>query len=193
MALLFDLHGQHSHESLLRKETHRRYLDRFAGLEEEAAEFNKRFLELADKKKSFELSVSSERDRDARIELLSYAVKEITNAAPKAGEGRELEGEAHRLASFEKLASQVNNAASSLFDDASSVLGQARKARSSLENAAAIDEGLSPLYKRMEDLYYEAEDLAEEFRSYRDNLTYDPARLEEVEERLALLYRLKKK
>jgi DNA repair protein RecN (Recombination protein N) len=193
MAFLFDLHGQHTHESLLRKESHRRYLDRFTGLEEEIFAFNRVFLELADKKKSFELSVNSERDRDARLEILRYGVEEITKAAPKPGEIRELESEARRLGDFEKLAAQVNNAARVVFDDEFSVLSLARRARSSLESAAAIDGDLSAILKRMEDLYYEAEDLSEEFRSYRDDLKYDPGRLEEVEERLALLYRLKKK
>jgi DNA repair protein RecN (Recombination protein N) len=193
MAYLFDLHGQHAHESLLRKETHRRYLDRFAGLEEEAGEFNRVFIELTDCKKTMETSLHNERDREVRIEILRYAVDEINRAAPKSGESRELEAEAARLSDFEKLAAQVNGAAASLFDAEPSVLGLARRARSALEGAAAIDGELSALYKRLEDLYYEAEDLSEELRSYRDGLRYDPERLEEVEERLALLYRLKKK
>jgi DNA repair protein RecN (Recombination protein N) len=193
MAYLFDLHGQHAHESLLRKEIHRRYLDRFAGLEEEAGEFNRVFLELAECKKTMETSLHNERDREARIEILRYAVDEINLAAPRSGESRELEAEAARLSDFEKLAGQVNGAASSLFDAEPSVLSLARRARSALEGAAVIDGELSALYKRLEDLYYEAEDLSEELRSYRDGLRYDPERLEEVEERLALLYRLKKK
>jgi DNA repair protein RecN (Recombination protein N) len=194
MAFLFDLHGQHAHESLMRKENHRRYLDRFAGLENEAAEFNRLFLALADKKNTFEASVSSEREREMRLEILTYAVEEITKAAPKSGESRELEAEAARLGSFEKLAAQVNGTASALFEDEVSVLSLARHARSCLESAAAIDEsGLAAMRRRMEDLYYEAEDLSEELRAYRDSLKSDPDRLEEVEERLALLYRLRKK
>jgi DNA repair protein RecN (Recombination protein N) len=193
MALLFDLHGQHNHESLLRKESHRKYLDRFAGLEDETAGFNRVFLELAEKKKALEVSLSSDRDRETRLEILSYAVEEINKAAPKPGEGRDLEGEAQRLGDFEKLAALVNDAAAVLFDDEGSVLSLARRVKSAVGNAAAVDGSLEPLQKRLEDLYYEAEDISGEFRSYRDNLVFDPQRLEEVEERLALLYRLKKK
>ncbi|GHT97142.1 DNA repair protein RecN [Spirochaetia bacterium] len=193
MALLFDLHGQHAHESLMRKESHRRYLDRFAALEVETAAFNRVFMELADKKKALEASITSERDRDMRLEVLRYAVEEISQAAPKNGETQELENEAQRLGDFEKLAEQVNTAASAFFDNDVSVISLARKSRSAMDSAAAIDAGLGAMQKRMEDLYYEAEDLAEEFRSYRADLTYEPERLEEVEERLALLYRLKKK
>ncbi|MDR2663332.1 MAG: DNA repair protein RecN [Treponema sp.] len=193
MGKLFDLHGQHDHESLLRRDTHRRCLDRFAGIEEEVAAFNGLFTALAEKKKAFDLSLDSERNREERIELLSYAVDEITKAAPRTGESRELEAEAQRLASFEKLSREAENAAALLFDGEMSVLSLARKARSSLEAAASMDESLTGASKRMEDLYYEAEDLAEELRNYRDGLSYDPGRLEEVEDRLGLLFRLKKK
>jgi DNA repair protein RecN (Recombination protein N) len=193
MGLLFDLHGQHSHESLLRRENHRVYLDRFAGLEQEAARFNGFFMALAEKKKTLEQFAANERDRDARLEILRYNVEEIDKAAVKTGESRELEAESKRLASFEKLAAQVNAAAEALSDDEPSVLSLSRRARSSLENAAAIDGELSAARQRVADLYYEAEDLAEELRSYRDTLRYEPGRLEEVEERLALLYRLRKK
>ncbi|MCL2231994.1 MAG: DNA repair protein RecN [Treponema sp.] len=193
MGFLFDLHGQHNHESLLRKETHRVYLDRFAGLEDEAAAFHRLFTELAEKRKALDASFTSERDREARLEILDYAVKEIAKAAPKNGEIKELEAEAQRLGDFEKLSAQVNAAASALFDDEPSLLGLARRSRSALETSASIDISLSPLQKRVEDLYYEAEDISSEFRRYRDALSYDPQRLEEVEERLSLLYRLKKK
>jgi len=196
MGFLFDLHGQHTHETLLRKETHRIYLDRFAGLEDEVIAFTRVFTELADKRKALETINSSARDRDARLEILNYAVEEISKAAPKSGEIKELEAEAQRLGDFEKLSLQVNNAASTLFDDTdsgSSLMSLARQTRTAMDNAASIDASLTPLLKRMEDLYYEAEDLAAEFRGYRDNLSYDPERLEEVEERLSLLYKLKKK
>jgi DNA repair protein RecN (Recombination protein N) len=193
MGLLFDLHGQHSHESLLHKENHRIYLDRFAGLEEEAARFNGLFMDLAEKKRALEKSAANERDRDSRLELLRYTIEEIDKAAVKAGETRELEAESLRLSSFEKLAAFVNAGFESLFEEEPSVLSLSRRVRSSLENAAAIDGELSAAQQRMADLYYEAEDLAEELRSYRDALRYEPGRLEEVEERLALLYRLRKK
>jgi DNA repair protein RecN (Recombination protein N) len=193
MSLLFDLHGQHDHESLLRKENHRRYLDRFAGIEGEVAAYGKVFTELAERRKTLEASYSSQRDREARLELLRYAVDEITAAAPRSGELRELENEAQKLSDFEKLANYVNNAAVALFDGDDSALSLARAARNALDSASAIDSALAGLQKRLEDMYYEAEDIAGEFRSYRDGLTYDPRRQETVDNRLALLYRLGQK
>ncbi|MCL2380610.1 MAG: DNA repair protein RecN [Treponema sp.] len=193
MGMLFDLHGQHNHESLLRKETHRMYLDRFAALEDEAAAFNRVFTELAEKRKAFEASLTSERDRDARLEVLNYAVQEIAKASVKKGEIKELEAESSRLGDFEKLSSQANAACQALYDDEPSLLSLARRSRTALESACAIDASLSPVLKRVEDLYYEAEDLSSELRGYSSALSYDPQRLEEAEERLSLLYKLKKK
>ena len=193
MGFLFDLHGQHTHESLLRKETHRVYLDRFSGLEDEVAAFSQVFTELAEKRKTLEALNRSEKEREQRLELLNYAIEEITKAAPKIGEIKELETETQRLADFEKLSLHVNSVSSALFEDDVSFLSLGRRLRASLENAASVDSSLSTVLKRLEDIYYEAEDLAAEFRTYRGRLTYDPAKLEEAEERLALLYKLKKK
>lgn len=193
MSLLFDLHGQHSHETLMRGDSHRKYLDGFAALLTEVQDFNRVFLSLADKRKLLETHIDMEKDRETKIEMLQYAVDEIAAANPRKGEIMELENEAARLGDFEKLADYVNNAAESFYESASSVLSLSRRARSLLANAADIDSTLAALLKRSEDLYYEAEDIAEEFRAYRDHLSYNPDRLEEVEERLSVLLKLKKK
>jgi DNA repair protein RecN (Recombination protein N) len=193
MGLLFDLHGQHNHESLLHRENHRRYLDRFAGIEDEVKVFSGTFVELTEKRKTLEASLKSDREREERLELLSYAVDEITKANIRSGEIRELENEAQKLSDFEKLATYIHAAAGSIFDGEQTVLSLARRAKNAIDSASSVDSSLSEINRRFENLYYEAEDIAGEFRSYRDNLAFDPQRLEEVNERLALLSKLKKK
>ncbi|GMO52094.1 MAG: DNA repair protein RecN [Termitinemataceae bacterium] len=200
MAFLFDIHGQHAHESLLRPDTHRRYLDRFAGLEAEAAAFNKIFVELSEKRKKFENSLADERDRDARIEILTFSVDEIEKAAIKTGEIRDLEAESSRLVSFEKLSSYVESACSDIFGDIGSAGRQnadavslLRRAKASIESAGGIDSSLAALQQRIADIFYEVEDVSSELHSYCESLSFEPARLEQVEERLALLHKLKKK
>jgi DNA repair protein RecN (Recombination protein N) len=193
MGLLFDLHGQHNHESLLHRENHRRYLDRFAGIEDEVKAFSGTFVELTEKRKTLEASLKSDREREERLELLSYAVDEITKANIHSGEIRELENEAQKLSDFEKLATYIHTAAGSIFDGDQTVLSLARRAKNALDSASSVDSSLGEINRRFENLYYEAEDIAGEFRSYRDNLAFDPQRLEEVNERLALLGKLKKK
>jgi len=193
MGLLFDLHGQHNHESLLRKDSHRRYLDNFAGIENEVKEFTSLFLELTDKRKTMEASLKSEREREERLEILNYAVDEIDKAAVRAGEIRELENEAQKLSDFEKLAGFINTAASCFTDGEQSALSLTRRAKNALDSAASVDSSLGEINRRFENLYYEAEDIAGEFRSYKESLAFDPQRLEEVNERLAFLNKLKKK
>jgi DNA repair protein RecN (Recombination protein N) len=193
MGLLFDLHGQHNHESLLRKDSHRRYLDSFAGIENEVKEFSVLFLVLTDKRKTMEASLKSEKEREERLEILNYAVDEIEKAQVHAGEIRELENEAQKLSDFEKLAGFINTAASCFTEGEQSALPLTRKAKNALDSASLVDSSLREINRRFENLYYEAEDIASEFRSYKENLSFDPQRLEEVNERLAFLYKLKKK
>ena len=193
MGLLFDLHGQHNHESLLRKESHRRYLDMFAGIENEVNDFSKTFLELTEKRKTMESSLKNEREREERIEILQYAVDEIEKANIKAGEIRELENEAQKLSDFEKLAGFINTAGGCFTDGDHTVLSLTRKAKNALDSASLVDSSLCEINRRFENLYYEAEDIAGDFRAYRDSLSFDPQRLEDVNERLSLLHKLKKK
>ena len=193
MGLLFDLHGQHNHESLLKKESHRKYLDNFAGLENEVKEFSIAFLDLSEKRKTLEASLKSDKEREERLELLNYAVDEINKAKVHTGEIRELENEAQKLSDFEKLAGFISTASSCFAEGEQSVLSLARKARNALDSASGVDSSLGEINRRFENLYYEAEDLAGEFRAYKDGLSFNPQRLEEVNERLALLYKLKKK
>lgn len=192
-SLLFDIHGQHEHQALLKAESHRKYLDRFAGIENEVAEFTARFQALAESKKAAADALEAERGRDERVELLRYAVEEISKVAPISGESLQLEAEAKRLADFEKLAGTVSGAATALFDEEFSALSLLRKAKTQAEGGAAIDPSLEEIAKRIGDLFYEVEDVSDQLRSYRDDLRYDPERLEAVEDRLAVLYRLKKK
>jgi DNA repair protein RecN (Recombination protein N) len=193
MGLLFDLHGQHNHESLLRRESHRRYLDNFAGIEDEVLSFYHKFLELADKRKTLEASLKSDRDRQERLELLRYAVDEITAANIHAGEIRELENELQKLSDFEKLAGLVNTASDCFYEGEQSVLSLARRVKNALDSASTVDASLGEMQRRILDLYYEAEDISGDLRSYRETLFFDPKRLEDVNERLALMYKLKKK
>ena len=193
MGLLFDLHGQHNHESLLRKESHRRLLDRFAGIEDEAAVFSQVFLELTDKRKTLEASLKSSRERDERLEILNYSVEEIESAKIHPGEIRELEQEAQKLSEFEKLAGFIAAAAASFTEGEAPALSLIRRAKNAIDSASGVDSSLADICRRFDNLFYEAEDIAADFRSYKDNLTFDPKRLDEVNERLALLNKLKKK
>jgi len=193
MGMLFDLHGQHNHESLLRKDSHRLLTDRFAGIENEVRGFSGTFLELTEKRKTLDASLKSEKEREERLDLLNYAVDEITKAGIKAGEIRELEQEAQKLSDFEKLAALIHSAAGNFTEGEGSILSLTRRVKNTLDSAFCVDSSLAEINRRFENLYYEAQDIAGDFRTYRDSLSFDPQRLETVNERISLLYKLKKK
>ena len=192
-SLLVDLHGQHEHQSLLRGDSQRRLLDRFARIEGEVERFSGRFSLLATKRKDLDRMAASERERAREAELLAFAVDEIAKAKLKPGEDAELEEEERLLSQFEKLTSSMEGARDILADPAGGALPSLRKVRTLLETARAIDVKVSDLARRVDDGYYELEDVADTLRHYLDSVRFSPERLEAVESRIADLQRLKKK
>ncbi len=192
-SLLVDIHGQHEHQSLLRPDSQRRLLDRFARIDAEVESLGERFSVLSSRRKEFESLAASERERAREAELLAYAVEEIAKAKLKPGEDVELAEEECLLSQFEKLAAALEGARDLLADPAGGVLPSLRKVRSQLESAQAIDAKVSDLARRVDDGYYELEDVADTLRHYMDGLRFSPERLEAVESRIAELQKLKKK
>ena len=177
---LIDIHGQHEHQSLMRTGEHRRFLDSYAGIEEEVERFTALYSKLVEKRNLLAAADESESKRAERIELLRFACDEI--AAARLREGEETE-----------LVQEIENFSNLLNGEGENVLSSLKKANVHLEHASHSDPSLDALAKRMETAFYELSDIAGEVRSYAQALVFDPARLEEVQERLALFFKLKKK
>ncbi|MBU0927224.1 MAG: DNA repair protein RecN [Spirochaetes bacterium] len=191
-ATLVEVHGQREGHALLKKDKHRALVDRFAGIEAEVSSYAAAYAELGAKRKALETLASSEAERAREIELLRFAVEEIDAAAPRADEENELGDEERRLSQHEKLFAAVSQARE-LLSDADGAIAKLRRARPLLESAGSIDQRLLDRSKRLDDSYYELEDLGESLSSYADQTHFDPARLEEIEARFAVLQRLKRK
>lgn len=191
-SFLVDMHGQHDHQSLLRVDQHRRFLDVFAGLEEDVRDFTRLYAELAlNRKKKDELSLSA-KERSDRMELLSFAVSEIDSASISENEEVELESEEQRLRQFEKLYS-LSDQITSLLSKDEGIVPSLKKVKSLSDSSSIIDSSLSQIDARVQNVFYEIEDISESFRQYSESLIYDPARLDYIEERLSDLFKLKKK
>ncbi len=191
-SFLVDIHGQHDHQSLLKVEEHRRFLDAYAGIEAEVSAFTAMYSALAQKRKLRDEMNTSEKERAQKIELLEFAVAEIRKAALTSTEEDSLQAEEQRLSQHEKLFALVDQACEALSGSEGGI-PLLKKIRGALENAAGIDQALDAPLARFESSYYELDDIAATLRHYRDGLSFDPARLEEIEERLSLIYKLKKK
>ena len=192
-ALLVDIHGQHDHQSLMRVVQHRVFLDARAGITEDVRRFTALYAELVEKRKRLdELNASSE-ERERKIEMYSFAVHEINEAKLKADEDVLLAEEEGRLSSYEKLASDIDTIVNMLSDNETSAVSILKQVRRDASHALEMDKTLSDLDSRVESAFYEVSDIADEFSAYKDKLVYDPARFAEVQERLSLIYNLKKK
>ena len=192
-AFLVDIHGQHEHQSLMKVAEHRKYLDARAGITAEVEAFTAKYAELVQKRKQLAQYNLSDSERLRKLDMMSFAVKEISEAKLKPNEDTELEEEQARLASYEKIYSDVDSIDQMLNSDDSGVIGLLKKIRRDSLHVTELDKSLSKLDERVESAFYELSDIAAEFSDYKAKLVYDPNRLQTVEDRLSLIYNLKKK
>ena len=193
---LVDVHGQSEHLSLLRVREHLNLLDRFAQLEEARTAFSEAFTALKRIRDELEQIRQGERDAARRTELLTFQLNEITAAAPRVGEEAELLEERNRLANAEQLAILAEQGSVALDEgpagvpSAADLLGQAADA---LAGLAKIDPSMAGAEGEAQALVEQAGDLGKRLRVYRDEIEFNPRRLEQVEERVDLIRSLKRK
>ncbi len=195
-ATLVDMHGQHEQQSLMKVAEHRRYLDIYADIVGEVASFTGLYGGLVEKRKALSSFNIDEKERRDRLEMLNFAIGEIDGARLSDGEDEELEAEEGRLSSYEKLCADVGEAARQLDggeEGEAGVIPCMRRLNSAMERALGSDPALSSIGERLQSAFYELEDISSEIQKYERGLVYDPARLSEVQERLELIYKLKKK
>lgn len=192
-SFLFDMHGQHEHQSLLSRESQRVLLDRYGGIEEEASAYSRAFQELSAKKRRFEKLESREKSQLREMDILTFAINEIKGAALRPGEEEELERERTIVSQHEKLYTLLDEIHQKSAANRTGSLALLRDVRGAMESIVGIDPDLAPLSKRLEDAYFELEDVAEELRRYQLSVHFSPDRLEEIESRLAQIHRLEKK
>ena len=188
------IHGQHEPHGLLEPQAHLRLLDEFAG---EPASGGRPLAEYYRDLRATEAAlVSLRRDRreaERRREMLDFQSAEIEKAALTPGEEEGLRVEKARQANAARLASLSGEAYGLLYDDETAVLARLGQVFRRVEELAAIDPDFKPFLDVKLSLLAPLEDLALRLRDYRDTLELRPGRQDEIEARLALIERLKKK
>ena len=192
-AFLVDIHGQHEHQSLMKVLEHRKYLDSRAGISGDVEIFTKKYAELVSKRKELEKYSMSDSERLRNLDMMTFAVKEISEAKLKKDEDVSLEDEQTRLVSYEKIYSDIVSINQMMNDDEKSVVSLLKKIRRDASHLAELDKSVSDLDSRLESAFYELSDVADEFCNYQNSLVFDQNRLQQVEDRLSLIYNLKKK
>src|SRR5215212_7657448 len=190
---LVDLHGQHEHQVLLDPAAHLDLLDEFAGAAAERKAVATAFAALQDVRGERDRLLTGEREKAARADFLSFQLTEIERVAPKPGEDDELAASRQVLANADKLQRLCADAYDALYEGDHAALPALGSVWKSLGDLAALDTRFGPYLDARSAVKSQLEDLAFFLRSYASAIEASPARLQEVEDRLALLERLKKK
>jgi DNA repair protein RecN (Recombination protein N) len=190
---LVDLHGQHEHQRLLDAATHLDLVDEYADLGAERAAVASAFTRWRAAASTLQALQLDERQKAARTDLLTFQLSEIDRAAPSAGEDEELSATRQLLANIDRLQRLCSEAYAALYEGDHAVLAGLGLVWRRLEELRSLDTRFAPHLESREPIKAQLEDLAYFLRSYASGIDASPGRLQEVEDRLALLERLKRK
>ena len=199
---LIDVHGQSEHLSLLRVSQHLGLLDRYAATHPNSplpallADYQRAYQRLAEVRRGLNRIRQNEQEAARRADMLTYQIEEIEAARLQPGEEEHLREERNRLANAEGLSRLTQEALLNLDEGspeaaaATDLLGQVSHALSSL---ARLDPSQSTLASQAQVIFENLADLARELRLYLEGIEFNPHRLDQVEERLAMIHTLKRK
>jgi DNA repair protein RecN (Recombination protein N) len=190
---LIDLHGQHDHQQLLDPAEHLLLLDAFAGAAPDASLVAAAWDALLAADRALATLAMDERERLARLEMARFQLAEINRVAPRPKEDDELQAERHVLQNADRLARLSGDAYADLYDAEDAALPRLARVWRRLDELAHHDARLAPLLSAREAVAPVLEDLALSLRNFQDGLDASPERLQQIEDRLAGLERLKKK
>ncbi len=192
---LINIHGQHDSASLFDEDNHLQYLDAFSNNGELLADYREKYDAVAALRRQIQSITIDESEKLRRMETLRYQIQEIEKAELESGEDTALEERRKILRNAEKLSDGMNAAVESLYggddtDGAASLLADAER---ELARLARFTDAFSSLHERVADLMYQVQDAAEEVRDARDDLAYSADELENIESRLDVIHRLRRK
>lgn len=194
--LLVDLHGQSEHLSLLRVREHLNLLDRYAGDESLLNDYVKTYQELTSVNRDLSDLRLAESEAARKIDILNYQINEIDAARLELDEEEQLISERNRLANAESLASSTQGALVILDDgtpESPAVTDLLGQILDEIIELSRLDTSQSSLTESFQSTFSALTDLAAELRSYLEEIEFNPARLNQVEERLDLIANLKRK
>ncbi len=190
---LVELHGQHEHQTLLDPQSHLAMLDDFAALVATRDTVAGAFREWRRLQTEFDSFQLDEREKAARIDLLTFQLKELEKAGVHAGEDEELDTSRRVLSNADKIQRLCGEAYGALYDSDGAALSALATVWKRVGELADVDPVFAPHLDARDAIKSQLEELAFALRSYGENIDASPARLQEVEDRLALIERLKRK
>lgn len=189
---LIDIHGQHDNQSLLSPEKHCGFVDSFAGNADLIADYREKYGRLCEIRSKLKKLTTDESSKSQRIDFLTYQIDELEKAEITIGERDELKARKSLINNSQKVIESLNIAYEALKADGAGI-DMITDAESEIANASAYMETLGEASEKITDIRYELEDIAETVRDAMTEVDFDPSELEDIDERLDLLYRLSKK
>lgn len=192
---LVDLHGQHDHQSLLDPVRHIGFLDDWIGAPARSLlqELSGLHCEALEARQRLAALRAGMRDREHKLDLLRFQVQEIEAVEPRPGEMEELDAQLSRLKNVERLASSASAALQALQGGESNAADGLRSAVKAIEEVARFDPSIEEVLDTLRAALIQLEEGAHDLAGYAEGLDSDPARLEEVAERIDSLRRLRRK
>lgn len=192
-SMLIDIHGQHQHQSLLRPETHIDYVDRFGGLIEQREKFSQLYFRYQQIKNEISKLREIERMKAERVDFLSFQVREIEEAKLKPDEEEKLKTEKQMFANAEKFLTLANEGYENLYSKDESVIEILNLLKKRVKDLSRIDASLVEVESMLDSCIVQLNEVVAFLQKYNEKFNFDPGRLEEIESRLELISRLKKK
>ena len=187
--MLLDIHGQHFHQSLGRRNVQRDLLDHFGALLKLRDETRAAFAEWRELADHLQRLLDADADHASRLDLLKFQLQELEALSPLEGELEELQEERQKLANSGRLAESVATALAALFDsDTGNANSLLAAASSAIDSVAEFDRELAPIVELLEGAGIQVTEAAEALRRYSESIDMDPARHDQVEERLDALH-----
>ena len=192
---LINIHGQHDSASLFDENNHLVYLDAYAENETQQNLYTEAFQTVTELRNQIASMTMDESEKLRRMETLRYQIEEISKAELESGEDEILESRRKILQNAEKLSDGIHAAVECLYgaddtDGASSLLAEAER---ELARLARYTDAFDSLHEKVADLMYQVQDVADEVRDARDGLSYSADELEQIEARLDVIHRLRRK
>ncbi|KEY57081.1 DNA repair protein RecN [Serratia sp. DD3] len=183
---LIQIHGQHAHQLLLKPEHQKLLLDAYASEPELLAAMRQAYQQWHQSCRELAHHQQQSIERDARIQLLQYQLKELNEFAPQGGEFEQIDTEYKRLANSGQLLTLSQQALQLLADDDEhNMLSQLHSTKHLLAELTSMDDKLSGLLNMLEEASIQISEASDELRHYADSMDLDPNRLHELEQRLS--------
>ena len=192
MSNIIDIHGQNDNQKILNPKYHIKYLDNFIGndLLQIKNEYKDLYNKRQDIKKELKANLGDDKEKQRQLSLLQYEFDEIENAELKLGEEEELEEKRKFFMNSEKIGKSLNQADLSLGEGAIDKINEAIRA---IEKISDLDKKYEDTLNNLKSIYYEVQELSRDISSLNSDMYFDENERNEVEERLDLIYSLKRK